>query len=453
MSVVDTLISPQPGQVVALPLDRVRPSEHNVRTALGDVTSLAASVKAHGLLQPIVVYEADDDGTHEIVAGHRRHAAHVEAGLDTIDAIVRARPDDDGDTTAARIVENVQREDLTVADEARGYAALSRLGWPQRKIADAVGVNQSHVSKRIKLADLPDPVLEAVGAGDCRVEDALTLATLLDEDPERGAAVIARQRWRSVDNELDDARLEQRRRDVIEQVKAAHAAGDGPPLHPASDDAPWSSYSVRGVLAADHYQFRDAKVTRDRMAADGNLAVLVCRDCSIEEVCTDPAAYTPKSKKKAKPRPFEVATERRRAFLAKVLADETRDPPPAHDALAELLAAVALPSLNGQQLHAVCVYLGLDVNKSAGYRECLDLLTGLLEGDGPRSNAQVATARRIGEAIVVERGESRINGDWQQPWPHHIAHLRRVEAMGHELSDAERDWLAQADGDEAEEDA
>jgi ParB/RepB/Spo0J family partition protein len=188
-----TPASPLGAAVVMVPLDTLAPHPENPRTGLGDLTELAASIKAQGLLQPLVVLtaaayteaaEADGDPdrpaagiTHVIVAGHRRAEACRIAGLAAAPAVVR----DDlagAPALAAMLSENVQREALTPLAEAEGFARLARRGWRQRRIAEETGCSQAHVSKRMTLLKLPEAARGAVAAGTLPVDAALELHKL-----------------------------------------------------------------------------------------------------------------------------------------------------------------------------------------------------------------------------------------------------------------------------------
>ena len=165
--------------LVELPLGRVHPHPANQRAGLGNIDELAASIKAVGLIQPIVARPHPDiAGEWQLVAGHRRHAAATKAGLKTITAEVRDDLDD-RDTLAAMLVENLQRQELTPLEEAAGYRQLLELGWKQKDIADRTGRSAGVVSKRLKLLDLPGELIPAISDGRILVETGYELAKVL----------------------------------------------------------------------------------------------------------------------------------------------------------------------------------------------------------------------------------------------------------------------------------
>lgn len=164
-------------KLVMLPIDDLEPAGDNPRRDLGDLTELAASINAVGLLEPILATK--NGGTKLlIVAGHRRHAAARKAGLNEVPVIVREF--DDRARVEAMVIENLQRTDLAPLEEAAAYKTLVGLGVKQRDLAGRIGRSQSHVSKRLALLELPAPALEALDSGRITVDQARELAPLKD---------------------------------------------------------------------------------------------------------------------------------------------------------------------------------------------------------------------------------------------------------------------------------
>lgn len=133
------------------PVDRLHPHPQNVRSTLGDLRTLVNSVKAQGILEPLLV-RTNDDG-FEIIAGHRRFAAANEAELTEVPVIVRDLTDEEA--VAIMLVENLQREDIEPYDEAEGYFRLVEFGWTQKKLAEEVGVSAATIRNRLRLLALP----------------------------------------------------------------------------------------------------------------------------------------------------------------------------------------------------------------------------------------------------------------------------------------------------------
>lgn len=172
--------SPKPAAdapvLLEVPLGRLRPDPDNPRTAVGDVAELAASLRAVGMLQPIVARVAGGDLV--VVAGHRRLAAAKLAGWASVPVIVRSemRPDD---VLAAMLVENSHRKDLDPIEEARGYARLkAQLGATDAGVAARVGRAATHVGGRLRLLSLPPAEQEALRRGDMTLREATDRAKL-----------------------------------------------------------------------------------------------------------------------------------------------------------------------------------------------------------------------------------------------------------------------------------
>lgn len=160
----------------------------NVRSGeLEGLDDLAASIASVGLLQPITV--SPNGGDHMVlVAGHRRVAA-IQAGIKDgvlhpdfeIPAIVNEAAQDETHRTVVQLIENLQRDDLPVIDEALGFAALKEGGMAQQDIAKRVGRSPAHVSKRLKLLGLPEDVQVLVNQGGVPLEVALELPGVPDD--------------------------------------------------------------------------------------------------------------------------------------------------------------------------------------------------------------------------------------------------------------------------------
>ncbi|MDR7606822.1 MAG: ParB/RepB/Spo0J family partition protein [Armatimonadota bacterium] len=165
-----------------LPLDRVRPGKNQPRSSLPveELEELAASVRVHGILQPIVVRPSGDG--YEIVAGERRWRAAVLAGLATVPAVVRQVGE--LESLALALVENLQRQDLNPVERARAYRRLvQEFGLSQQEIARLVGRSQPAVANTLRLLSLPQEVLQAVEEG--QLSEAHARLLLEVEDPGR----------------------------------------------------------------------------------------------------------------------------------------------------------------------------------------------------------------------------------------------------------------------------
>jgi ParB family transcriptional regulator, chromosome partitioning protein len=157
--------APSPGELRELPVGAiaVNPRQPRRRFHAEAIGSLAESVRAQGVVQPVVVRPLES-GRYELVAGERRWRAARQAGLATVPAVVRET--DDRDSLLLALVENVAREDLSPLEEARAYAALQdEFGLPLGEIAERVGRSKPSVSNRLRLLELPYDVLALLEDG------------------------------------------------------------------------------------------------------------------------------------------------------------------------------------------------------------------------------------------------------------------------------------------------
>lgn len=139
----------QTHHVSAIPVAQVDPRSTNPRSKLVDIDSLAESIRAYGLLQPVLVQRVGD--RYVLVAGHRRFAAVKSLDWETIPAIVHESTTDE-DASLLTLIENLQREDLTPQDEADALGELVRQrGWSTHQVADAIKRSQAYVSKRLRV--------------------------------------------------------------------------------------------------------------------------------------------------------------------------------------------------------------------------------------------------------------------------------------------------------------
>jgi len=157
---------PRGGQdLLEVELDRIQPNPYQPRKTLDPAAleELSESVRAHGILQPLVL--RSQGAGFELIAGERRWRAARLAGLDRVPAMVRADVTDQQMLELA-LVENVQRRDLDPIERAQGYLALQEsLDLTQEQVAERVGLRRSTVTNHIRLLDLPKPVQEAVARG------------------------------------------------------------------------------------------------------------------------------------------------------------------------------------------------------------------------------------------------------------------------------------------------
>ena len=150
--------------VTDVPLARVAPGPHQPRRHFDDagLEELAASIREHGVLQPILVTETLDG--YQLVAGERRVRAARLAGLDHIPALIRQLAD--RDQLEIALVENVQRADLDAIEEALAYRQLvEEFGLTQERVAERVGKARTTVANTLRLLDLHPDVQVAIAEG------------------------------------------------------------------------------------------------------------------------------------------------------------------------------------------------------------------------------------------------------------------------------------------------
>ena len=163
-------------------LDQLRPGKYQPRTRMdeGSLYELAESIKAQGIMQPILVRKVDAaDGTppYEIIAGERRARAARLAGLDEVPVLVKDVSDEAA--AAMSLIENIQREDLNPLEEAQGLKRLTdEFGLTHEQAAQAVGRSRSTASNLLRLLNLALPVQQMLMAGDIDMGHARALLPL-----------------------------------------------------------------------------------------------------------------------------------------------------------------------------------------------------------------------------------------------------------------------------------
>jgi ParB family chromosome partitioning protein len=174
-------------------IDRIEPNPEQPRLAFDQATldELAASIREHGVLQPILVRPLDAT-RFQLIAGERRWRASRIAGLDTIPALIEEIDDDTALEIA--IIENLQREDLSPLDEAAMYDRMVREhGYSIRKLADKLGKDKGYLENRLRLADAPPEVRELVSLRKDTLSHAYELMKVDDPRKRRRlAAQVAR---------------------------------------------------------------------------------------------------------------------------------------------------------------------------------------------------------------------------------------------------------------------
>ena len=184
----EVLIGAAEPSLAHLPVEQIHPNAKQPRKRFDDeaVSGLAESLRAQGLIQPVVVRPRTQGG-YELIAGERRWRAAREAGLATVPAVVREA--DDRESLLLGLVENVAREDLSPIEEGRAYAVLiDEFGLSLGEVAERVGKSKPTVSNRVRLLELPDDVLELVSENELSEGHARAILSVPDHDARRRLA-------------------------------------------------------------------------------------------------------------------------------------------------------------------------------------------------------------------------------------------------------------------------
>ena len=265
------------GDERSVPIGQVRRNPANPRRSFDpdELDELAASLRAHGFLSPIVVRPAGDEGAFEIVAGERRWRAAQRAELSHVPVIVREV--DDRLALELAIVENVQRADLNAIEEARGYEQLTERGYSPADLAEVIGKSRSHVANTMRLMQLPEDVRRLVVDGSISAGHARALITAPDP------SALARR--------VVDEGLTVRQTERLARLVAQGRGGDDTPPRDRSKDPDTASLERRlgdrlGLKVSVDHSKRGGKLVIRYGDAD-ELAAL-CRRLDVD---TDPPNF------------------------------------------------------------------------------------------------------------------------------------------------------------------
>jgi ParB family chromosome partitioning protein len=204
----DTVSAPAkaPESANVLPIAVLQPGKYQPRSHMDReaLEALAASIRSQGIMQPILVRPVSQ-GRYEIIAGERRWRAARLAGLAEVPALIREIPDQQA--LAAALIENIQREDLNVLEEAAGMDRLIReFALTHQAVADAVGRSRAAVSNLLRLLELPPPVRDLLAAGKLEMGHARALLALPVDQQISLARQAVEQGWsvREVEKRVGD---------------------------------------------------------------------------------------------------------------------------------------------------------------------------------------------------------------------------------------------------------
>ncbi|WP_319461266.1 ParB/RepB/Spo0J family partition protein [Micromonospora sp. RTP1Z1] len=433
--------------------------ESNLRSSLGDLTELRASIAASGVLQALTVVP-DGDG-HRIVAGHRRAKAAaeaIEAGEwpdgqpQTVPCLVR--PDLEGLAPAqivAMLVENDQRADLTESERANGYAQLELFGLDVAEIARRTGRSQKHVKSALKLKTLGDVATEAADAGKLTLEDVAALEEF-EDDPKAMERILkgVESGW-GVRHRVQEEKRKREDKSATETLTEELTAA-GVRVLKKPKDWPWNcaAAKVEDLVDADGQPLDVEKVkTLEGFGAIvegsyGNMRAVI--------VCEDPDAH---GYKRTKWTQYKSPAQKVAEELAKREAEERRQKLLDAGEVRRRFLVEKWGSAKGAKALLVDA-IRAAVVMPAFYDRAEDELVTALAGGDPR-DGQTAGIDRLNRLLVarfvaaheanaatVAAGRYSNRGHLVLPW------LNRLVAEGYELSEAEKTWHAELVEEEEE---
>lgn len=278
-----------------VPVTRLIPHPDNPRRSLGDLAELTRSVKAHGVLMPLLVLPAGTDGDHHlIVAGHRRHAAAIEAGLTELPVIVRAMTD--VEVVEAMLVENEHRGDLTIAEQIAAVERLMSLedGLTPTKLNKRIGKSKAWVRTRMALAALPNPWRTRLDTGDLTVAAAEAATTAADLGPEHVDTLLQRLvesgHWQDPSRVVENYRRDLERDAAYQATLERERHRRDAEVFSTGDPPPATAKSLSDLFNADELIKAHRKLpchaTFVRRVSWGDGA-------DVTAICTDPRSHRP----------------------------------------------------------------------------------------------------------------------------------------------------------------
>ncbi|MFL5723063.1 MAG: ParB/RepB/Spo0J family partition protein [Chloroflexota bacterium] len=232
-------------------VDRIEPNPEQPRLAFNQETldELTASIREHGVLQPILVRPVGQN-RYQLIAGERRWRASKQAGLETIPALIEEIDDDTA--LEISIIENLQREDISPLDEATMYdRMIHEHGYSIRRLAEKIGKDKGYLENRLRLADAPEEVRQLVSLRKDTLSHAYELMKVQDpKKRKRLADQVAR-------NELSLVKLRERiegrpRREPVDGDDVDGAPDEVVPEPASRDDGSgWAAGEVTGIPTGD----------------------------------------------------------------------------------------------------------------------------------------------------------------------------------------------------------
>lgn len=170
-------------EVVQLEVDKIAPNQYQPRSIFDEekIQELAQTIHTHGMIQPIVVRKIEEEDRYELIAGERRWRAVQTLAWETIPAIIKNMTDTE--TASVALIENLQREELTVIEEAIAYdQLLTTHGLTQETLAQRLGKSQSTIANKLRLLKLPSVVQQSLLNKEITERHARALILLKEEE-------------------------------------------------------------------------------------------------------------------------------------------------------------------------------------------------------------------------------------------------------------------------------
>ena len=299
-----------------MPIELLKPHPKNPRKDVGDVTELAESIKANGIFQPLTVLSGDCIDGYTVVIGHRRLAAAKLAGLKKVPCNVAEMTEQEQVSTM--LLENMQRNDLTVYEQAQGFQMMLDLGETEQSIAEKTGFSKATVRHRVKLLELDREEFEKSQERQPTMADYIELEKISDPK-ERNKAL------KSIGTDNFKWSVQQAKRAIEE--REAHKAWDKlfkelgiAKVEPRLADKKEDLFDMRYVSYDTAPKKSDVSAVK-KAAKDGKLSGYTVRYGSLHVLGND----KPRGKKSKSPEERAVDAKIRRIKKLEAQAKELRE--------------------------------------------------------------------------------------------------------------------------------
>jgi len=448
-----------------LHLDPAALVEHpaNVRrSGVGDLRSLVRSVRAVGILEPLVVIPTDDGG-HRILAGHRRCRAAIEAELPTVPCVVRDDLAGEATEVAGMLVENCERAALKVGEVAAGYEQLAALGLTDTAIAKATGATRTQVTKARTVA-ASDVAATVADRYDLTLDQALVLAEFDDDrDAVKALTVCAKDDPGRFEHLASRLRQDRERR---QQYDAAVAAFTEAGVRVLEVEPAYGYTDLTKVLRLDALSHDGKNLTaKNHAGCPGHAAyVSTYRPDRPEYVCTNPKANGHASRRsdtsngagqrQALSRSEDEQRAERREVIENNKAWRAAEPV-RRQYVQELLARRGLPQ--GTLRFVVTELLAEPERFGDGKDELLADLLGVASPDAWRRKVGSAFAAKLPDArlplgllaqVAADREQTMGIHTWRHTSPAAARWLTFLASTGYALAEIEQQVVDAASNDE-----